>query len=157
MIISNLGWEWLKRRYQPRFTVSHVIILFKYHRCVQHSSDNNPDIPDAELAPASGTGTLGPQPVLRVGLVLSRGKPVNKHIRHEEKAKSSPFGHAVYAPHGPAVAVDAGRLPALDVGLAGPDQGDVGPGRHAPDAVLQLLRDLHPRVLGDCLPEHLAL
>ena len=109
---------------------------------MQHSSDNNPDIPDAELAPASGTGTLGPQPVLRVGLVLSRGKP---------------FGHAVYAPHRPAVAVDAGRPPSLDVGLAGPDQGDVGPGRHAPDAVLQLLRDLYPRVLGDCLPEHLAL
>ena len=128
---------------------------------MQHSSDNNPDIPDAELAPTSGTGTLGPEPVLRVGLVLSRGKPVNKHIRHIReillKAEDSPFGHAVYAPHGPAVAVDAGRLPALSVGLTGPDQGDVGPGRHAPDAVLQLLRDLHPRVLGDCLPEHLTL
>ena len=44
------------------------------------SSDNNPDISNTELAPASRTWTLGPQPVLRVGLVLPRGKPVRKEL-----------------------------------------------------------------------------
>ena len=68
---------------------------------------------------------------------------------------SSPLSHAVYTPHWSAVTVDAGLVPALYHGLAGPDQLHVGGVDHAANARLQLLGDGDSLVVPHRLPEHL--